>query len=181
MRPREAAKVKLFASVFTNDPGIFTEVFRRLSERLGPLDILSEPFAFTSTDYYSQEFGPGLRRRVCSFEGLIKQDSLAEIKIFTNGVEDGYLNPNGDGARRVNIDPGYVALPRFVLASCKNFSHRISIGLGVYAELTLRFEGGAWRTLPWTYPDYRQPRMLGLITRMRERYAQQTAAGRDSR
>jgi len=178
MRPREAEKVKLFASVFTSDPGISTEVLRRLNERFGPIDILSEPFAFASTGYYSREFGPGLKRRVCSFERLVAQDALAAIKIFTNGIEDTYLNPNGDGARRVNIDPGYVALPRFVLASCKGFSHRIYIGLGVYADLTLRYEGNGYQALPWTYPDYKQPRMLGLITRMRGLYARQTAAGR---
>ena len=175
MRPREADKVKLFVSVFTNEPRLLTEVLKRLTERFGPLDMLSEPFDFTDTDYYAKEFGTGLKRRICSFERLIEQDAIAPIKIFTNGIEDNLLAANG--RRTVNIDPGYVALPRFVLASCKEFSHRLYAGSGVYADLTLRYVGHGFQTLPWTYPDYKDGRILSLITQMRERYALQIGRG----
>lgn len=177
MRPREADRVKLFASVFTNEPELFTEVIKRLAAQFGPLDMLSEPFDFTDTDYYAQEFGTSIKRRICSFETLIEQDAIAAIKIFTNGAEDLFLMPDGTGKRRVNIDPGYVALPRVVLASCKEFSHRVYVGSGVYADLTLRYVGNGYQTLPWTYPDYKGPRILSLITQMRNRYALQIGRG----
>lgn len=177
MRPREADKVKLFASIFTNEPKLFIDVLKRLTARFGPLDMLSEPFDFTDTDYYAQEFGKDIRRRICSFETLIEQDAIAGIKIFTNEIEDLLIAPDNTGRRRVNIDPGYVALPRFVLASCKEFSHRVYAGSGVYADLTLRYVGNGYQTLPWTYPDYKGGRILSLITQMRSRYAIQLGRG----
>lgn len=177
MRPREADKVKLFASIFTNEPELINIVLKRLVEQFGRLDMLSEPFDFTDTDYYTQEFGTSIKRRVCSFENLINQEALAGIKRFTNDLEDLFITPDQAGRRRVNIDPGYVALPRFVLASCKEFSHRIYIGSGVYADLTLRYVGHGYQTLPWTYPDYKGRRILSLITQMRGRYALQIGRG----
>jgi hypothetical protein len=70
----------------------------------------------------------------------------------------------------VNIDPGYMVLPRFVLASGKNFAHRIYIGKGVYADLTLIFVKGKFQTLPWTYPDYAEENMLAFLTQVRNKY-----------
>ena len=75
------------------------------------------------------------------------------------------------GRRRVNLDPGYLLLERFVLASGKNFTHRIYIGQGIYADLTLMFQKGAFRTLPWTYPDYAARDMQSFLTQVRRKYA----------
>lgn len=168
MRARQPDPVKLVVSVFTASPSLFGEVFKRLTERFGPIDILSEPLPFTTTDYYDAEFGGGLTRKVASFETLIEPASLSEAKIFTNGLEDEYRA--GD-KRRVNIDPGYMALEKFVLASCKNFSHRIYLKDGVWADLTLMYVADGFTTLPWTYPDYKEERMTGILKEIRKRYA----------
>lgn len=176
MRPRKVDKVNLVVSVFTAEPGLLNETVTRLSRQFGGIDFLSEPVDFTFTGYYEEEFGKGIKRRLVSFESLVMQDGLAEIKNFTNGLEDAAAAP--DGRRRVNIDPGYVALPRFVLASCKNFSHRIYIGAGVYADLTLEYTGGGFKSLPWTYPDYKDAKIVSMLTRIRSRYALKLATGR---
>ena len=75
-----------------------------------------------------------------------------------------------NGCRRINIDPGYLVPERFVLASAKNFTHRISIGKGIYADLTLVYTRGGFQTLAWTYPDYAEKNMLTFLDRVRNKY-----------
>ncbi len=169
MRSSDPQAVKPVVSIFTEDGSLFKETLSGLIKRLGPVDILSPILPFDHTDYYEKEFGKGLKRRLASFERLIRPDELADVKIFTNGLERTFST--GDGKRRVNIDPGYMALEKFVLASCKNFSHRIYIGHGVYAELTLMYEGSAFVSLPWTYPDYKDERMQAVLRLIRKRHA----------
>jgi hypothetical protein len=111
--------------------------------------------------------GEPLFRRVMAFGGLINQGALASIKRTTNAIEDTYAI---EGKRRVNIDPGYMLAERFVLATGKNFTHRIYIGGGIYADLTLMYQKGAFRALPWTYPDYAGEKMQDFLTLVRDRY-----------
>ncbi len=42
-----------------------------------------------------------------------------------------------------------------MLATTKDHAHRIYLGRGIYAEVTLTFLKGAFEPMPWTYPDYR--------------------------
>jgi len=172
MRTKEPDKVKLFASIFTADPALFAGVIERLEARFGPVDVLSGPLDFTNTDYYEEEFGQGLVRKVVSFEEHVCPDELAEIKLFTNSIEDGLLS--FDKKRRVNVDPGLLSLERLVLASCKNFAHRIYLGSGVYGDITLIYMRSGWKPLEWTYPDYKDESMRRILTRMRMRYAFRT-------
>jgi hypothetical protein len=71
------------------------------------------------------------------------------------------------GRRTVNIDPGYVDPAQVVLATAKNYSHRIYIGKGYYAEVTLIYSGGDFRPLDWTYPDYRGETALTFFRELR--------------
>ena len=70
----------------------------------------------------------------------------------------------------VNLDPGYMLHERFVLASGKNFSHRIYVGRRIYADLTLIYTKGRFQTLPWTYPDYTEQNMLTYLEQVRKKY-----------
>jgi hypothetical protein len=99
---------------------------------------------------------------------LIGQDQLADIKLVTNALEQARA---ADGRRRVNIDPGYLLLERFVLATGKNYSHRIYLGRGIYADLTLIYRQGAFRALPWTYPDYGGQPIGHFLHVVRRKYA----------
>ena len=80
----------------------------------------------------------------------------------------------------MNLDPGYLLYERFVLATGKNFSHRIYIGRGIYADLTLVYQKGAYRSLPWTYPDYAADTMRAFLTTVREHYAADLAAQKNA-
>jgi len=97
----------------------------------------------------------------------IAQERLAEIKLATNAIEQCRAV---DGRRTVNLDPGYLLLERFVLASGKNYAHRIHVGRGIYADLTLVFQRGEFRALPWTYPDYADHPLRRFLSAVRQKY-----------
>lgn len=166
-RPASPAPAKLVVGAFTAERDLIVPVAQKLSEKFGAIDLASNWFAFDYTDYYEPEMGTGLLRRMMAFKSLVSQDTLAGIKHATNEIEAQYGSGN---KRRVNIDPGYLLRERFVLATGKNFSHRIYIGRGIYADLTLVYQKGSFHPLPWTYPDYTARDMLGFLQRVRSKY-----------
>ena len=121
--------------------------------------------------------GAPLYRRVFAFDKFIQQNDLAQIKHTTNQIEQKYSQ---NGKRMVNIDPGYLLHERFVLASGKNYSHRIYIGDGIYADLTLIYHKGSFQKLPWTYPDYSDRPMLTVLERVRNKYVFEFKKNKDS-
>jgi hypothetical protein len=124
---------------------------------LGPLDLTSFVFPFDVTDYYNQETGEDIKRLFVSFSRPVPQDSLADIKVRCRDVE---LEFAENGQRAVNIDPGMVTAERLVLATSKNFTHRIYIGRGVHADLSLIYQGKSFQPLPWTFADYRKQEVI---------------------
>lgn len=165
--------VKLFAGVLTSLPGILPSVENRLSERFGPIDSRSGPFPFNWTDYYDAETGTPITRCFFGFERLIDASGIAGIKKTTNELESLFALEWPQNARPVNLDPGYVEESKVVLASTKNYYHRILISDGIYAEVTLHFERGAWRLLPWTFPDYASDGYRAYFTALRNLYRKQ--------
>ncbi|WP_373500864.1 DUF4416 family protein [Desulfococcus sp.] len=165
--PRPPAPAKLVVGLVMKERSLIRPLTEILVSRFGPLDMVSAWMRFDFTSYYAAEMGSPLFRRMLTFKELIAQDRLPEIKTATNGIETGFAEA---GRRRVNIDPGYLLLERFVLASGKNFTHRIYIGQGIYADLTLLFTRGGFETLPWTYPDYADPGMTAHLHQIRRRY-----------
>ncbi len=118
--------------------------------------------------------GAGLSRRFLSFERLISPEALAEIKRQTHAVEDRYRRAEGAGRRRrVNIDPGHIDAGKVVLASTKGATHRIYLGAGIYAELTLLYYNGSFHPFPYTYADYLWPETTAFLGAMRARYLAQ--------
>ncbi len=121
-----------------------------------------------AADYYSAEMGAGLGRRFVTFEGLIRPEELPAVKLCTNALAEKFAGDGG--ARRVNIDPGYLARQHFILATGKGYSHRPYLGRGIYADLTLEYRKETFRPLEWTYPDYRAERTIGMLNALRNRY-----------
>ena len=166
--PQEPKPGKLVIGLFMKDKALFEPVAVDLGSAFGALDLVSAWIPFDYTSYYEQEMGSPLYRRLMSFNSLIDQGQLAAIKLSTNLLEKSYSQ---NGKRRVNIDPGYLLYERFVLASGKNFSHRIYIGQSIYADLTLIYQHGAFKELPWTYPDYAAQSILSFLEKVRHKYA----------
>jgi hypothetical protein len=75
-----------------------------------------------------------------------------------------------DGKRRVNIDPGYIALEHVVLGTTKGFAHRVYLGQGIFGDLTLMYANSTYRPLEWTYPDYAGGDIIAMFKRWRETY-----------
>ncbi len=174
-KPLPPAPAKLFFSLFARDEYFIDQALSRLKGLLGPVDYLSPLLPFDQTSYYEKEFGPELKRRFASFSQLIPQESIVAIKHLAWKIE----KELSEGRyRRVNIDPGYVLLERLVLVTFKNFSHRIYLGQGVYAEVTLLFRHGQFQPLPWTYPDYAAPEAREIFLEIRNLYKEQLMAWR---
>jgi hypothetical protein len=145
-------QVILFFAI-TYDPAFqINDILQILDQKFGKRDKTFGPIAFSWTEYYQQEMGSDLKKLYFTCSNLIDREKLAEIKNYTNQLESSFAR---EGKRRVNIDPGYVARDKFVLASTKDFFHRIYIGNGIYAEVTLHYRKGRYRFFSWTYPDFR--------------------------
>lgn len=162
--PRPA---KLVIGVFMKQKALFAQIAGLLIKEFGAVDIISRWFLFDYTDYYTNEMGSPLFRRMIAFHGFIDQGQLADIKRTANTIEEKF---KFDGNRTVNIDAGYLLRERFVLATGKNYAHRIYIGKSVYADLTLIYSGSGYQPLPWTYPDYVAADMHEFLLWTRNRY-----------
>lgn len=166
-RPRPAKPVNLFMSLIGSDRETIGAVLLLLMERFGEADYIGPCREFSYTDYYEQEMGPGLRRRFVSFAKLVPPDALPEVKLWTNDLERRFSIGE---ARRINIDPGYLAESHLILATGKGFAHRPYLRDGIYADLTLIYRDGSFRPLPWTYPDYAAPESAVLLHALRRKY-----------
>ena len=70
--------------------------------------------------------------------------------------------------RRINIDPGYINAGKLVLATTKDWQHRLYLGEGIYGEVTLRFKGVSFSVWEWTYPDYQTADYIEIFNLIRE-------------
>ncbi len=163
---------KLIIAFIYKEEEIYNKVKEILLNRFGSIDYESGEINFTWTDYYNEEMGTDLKRRFISFEKLIDPGELSYIKITTNKVEQQFLYENTN-KRRINIDPGILSQGKFVLATTKNYSHRIYIGQGIFAEVTLKYEKKGFVAFDWTYPDYATQEYREILEKIREIYKKQ--------
>lgn len=167
-----------FLSVLGVDwSGFWSGLRPRLEALLGDIDYESALIPFTQTAYYNKEMGQPIARRILSFSRPLALDGLPEIKLTTNALENERAR---DGRRLFNLDPGYITLERLVLATGKNFSHRVYLGQGIWADLTLIFHKGDWFDLPWTFPDYATPEIKEHLTRIRDMYKHDLKHAKDA-
>jgi len=161
-RPQKTLPIAglIYASSFKVD------ICAELEKIFGKVVIKSSLLPFMHTEYYNDEMGSDLSRQWIAFGDLILPDVLVDLKHKTNEMEKKYLNQKG--GRLVNIDPGVLSLSNLILASTKNYSHRIYLGRGIYGEVTLIYRQKQYMPLDWTYPDYREDTALGFFARARE-------------
>jgi len=127
----------------------------RLVECFGPIELRSPLFPFATTDYYEKEMGPALKRSFLSFDRLVPPDGLSAIKLQTNVLEGEIRAATAADYRVVNLDPGILTSSALIMATTKNFAHRVPLSGGIYAHLELLFTKTGVKTLDWTYPDFR--------------------------
>ena len=161
-------RVKLFFSLLYQDISVCEPWLDLFYQKWGRADIMYHQIPFLHTSYYEEEFGKTLERSILSFSNHIERDQLIEAKLWGVQIENQLANDRGN--RTLNIDPGYVTDYQVVLATGKNYSHRIYLDRGVFADLTMVYREGKYQALPWTYPDYIQEPLQGIFTEIRKAY-----------
>lgn len=162
--------VKLVVGLIFKEERFLIEAEHILKNKLGPSDYESNILPFNFTHYYETEFGQDLKKKFVSFSKLICPQELAKIKLFTNKIEN-KLSRNG--FRLVNIDPGYLDLAKYILATTKDYIHRIYLDKGIFAEITLYFRNNAFLPGEWTYRDYKTKEYADILTKIRQIYEKQ--------
>ena len=166
--------VKLIFGILAADEKSLEAGRHQITEHFGDCDLVSEVWPFTQTTYYKDELGDSAIRQFVCIEELIDPGELAEIKHASNRLEMEIAESIDCGLPRpVNLDPGIIEPSKLVLASTKNFSHRIYIGDSMYAELTLSYCKGKWQSFPYTFPDYKEQRYHGFLSAARDRLVEQ--------
>jgi len=191
---RSFPPVKLMCGIIAACDEHFIRAEEKLAGLYGPIDSQSARFAFDLTNYYEVEMGPGLKRGFISFDRLIDPSGLAAIKIRTNGLEKeiaaefgtdrqhgrrgrlGHQERPGRRSRIVNLDPGYLTAAALIMATAKDFSHRIPLQEGIYGHLEFLFTKTGIRRLDWTYPDFAQEGYQAYFLSLRREYLRRLKA-----
>lgn len=166
--------VKLIIGILAADKTCLSIAVDELIVTFGKADFVSNVLRFDQTSYYNAQMGEKILRQFVCIHQLIDPGQLAAIKLKTNQLEEHLAREiDIDLPRPVNLDPGFLEPSKLVLASTKNFSHRIYIGKKMYAEVTLLFNKGKWSPLPYTFPDYRQQCYFDFFDKVRNRLVEQ--------
>lgn len=168
---RRVERSLLVVAAFSRNPDALSWAEAELQALYGPIAITSQNFDFHQTRYYEAAMGPGLKKRFLVFQDLVESDALPDIKNSTNLLEE-KLTGSGrfQETRPLNLDPGILQLGKFMLATTKDQAHRIYLRDGIYAEVTLRFQDGAFEPWPWTYADYRESEVRAFLVKARDFY-----------
>jgi len=171
---KDPKPVKLVIGILAANKNCLNTAIEALKAEFSRIDLTSDIWPFTQTDYYKEQIGENILRQFVSIEKLIDPGQLAKIKHKTNELERKLAKQLAlNVPRPVNLDPGIIEPSKLVLATTKNYSHRIYIGDKMYAEVTLIYDKGNWNTLPYTYPDYKQKCYFDFFEKVRRRLLEQ--------
>ncbi len=167
---------KLVFGLLVTSDAVRKECLARLESAFGTIDHQTrvEPFKFT--DYYFDEMGEVLYRQYVSAESLVEIGNLPQIKHQTNRIEIEMMrvDERGRRGRQVNIDPGYLVQSKLVLATTKDYDHRLYLADGIFAEVTLHYRRpDGFQPFPWTYPDYARREVCDFFNTVRDTYRKQ--------
>jgi len=171
--PKPFSPVKLICGIITSGENIFNTAEECLISLYGPADLKSPYFKFNFTDYYEKQMGKDLKRRFLSFKNSIFPENISEIKLRTNELEEELRKGQKMSRRVVNLDPGYITSSALIMATAKDFAHRIPLHHGIYAHLELLFSKKEARTLSWTYPDFKTEGYQKFFIEVRRIYISQ--------
>lgn len=142
-----------------------------LEKQFGRVQCETIDIPYEGFEPYAEEMGTELQRRFFSFERPVERDSLPDIKAFCHKIEQ-HLGDRVDDFtfRTVNIDPGIATPTNVVMASHREYNHRIYLSKGVFAELALVWSRGQFVRLPWTPPDFCHDEAIDFFLRVRNSF-----------
>jgi hypothetical protein len=159
--------VKLMAGIMFKSEADLSVAKTTLENWYGPIETESEIFDFIHSEYYADEMGLDLKKQFVIFKNLIRPEQISDIKLKTNELEQSFLK---NGNRQVNVDPGYITAAKLVLATTKNYMHRIYLRDGIFADVHLKVSNRRFVPNEWTYPDYQTPEALAFFNQVRRAY-----------
>lgn len=169
--PQPAPKAKFFMGVMYADKKLCENAVREIVNKFGPVEHESDEYDFTDfTAYYEDEMGDEIKKKFLVFKKPMGRDRLADIKLWTNALEDRFAKKS---KRRINIDPGYITPHNLVLASAKDRAHKIYLGKGIYADLTLLFSKHGCEHFSHTFPDFKTKEVQDFFCRIRNQLKNQ--------
>jgi hypothetical protein len=172
-QPKPFSPAKFVVGIISSEDLYFVEAEKALASLYGPVDLKSPAFPFNMTDYYERQMGKNLHRIFLSFAMLIPPESLSAIKIRTNSLEEEVREAFAGEARLVNLDPGILTRSSLIMATTKDFAHRVPLRDGIYAHVEVLFTRTSVRLFPWTYPDFRQEGYQNFLLEARRIYLHQ--------
>jgi hypothetical protein len=133
------------------------QLIKKLELHWGRVSRTSKVCEFSrGSQYYVEESGDIHHRFFVSFEGLVDPEKLAAHKLQAIALEKWCETLCSAVPRPVNLDTGLLMRGRLVLATTKDFAHRIYCQQGIYAEVTVTLHKNKVKHLPWTYPDIKE-------------------------
>jgi hypothetical protein len=163
VKPPELAL--LFVSTLYRDVDVFEPSEEILENNFGDTLYISHPLHWDYSSYYKDEIGEPLFRQIIFFKNIVDPGLLADIKLKTNEIESAF---SSEGKRLINLDPGYLTLAKVVLASTKNYAHRLYLGKGIYGEITLIYKDETYSPHIFTYRDYQDKSHIDIFMNARE-------------
>ena len=170
MKPQEVTPVKYFIGALHSDKELLHKAFQIVENRFSEIDLMSEDYRFGGTDYYENEMGENINRRIFSLLKLEDPLFLADAKLMCNDIEDEIAV---DGNRKVNLDIGYIDFNKVVLGSAKYCANKIYIGKGIYADPALHYSKGKFAPYPWAFLDFKYDYYYEFLMKIRIRYKHQ--------
>ena len=161
MKKEKSPAALLFQAVTVSHEALFKPIEIIMQKEYGLFLQKSQIFNFSSVStYYDREMGHHCLKRFYFFKRTILLEYIHRYKLESQRLETEW---SVDGKRRINMDPGFLTLYQFCLLTTKGFSHRPYLAEGIYCDLTLMADGSGFKSLPWTYPDYKTTETLRFM------------------
>jgi len=162
---------RLVVSIIYSSMDALADAVKALEKRFGRVQYETLEIPCAEADDYREEMGDDLLRRFYSFETEVARDSLPALKAACYKIEPKFSDTVDDyHFRTVNIDPGIMTPSALVMASHKEYNHRVYLRDGVYAEIALIFAHDKFCRLPWTIPDFCADEAIDFFERVRSSF-----------
>lgn len=166
---RTPPPVRLVMGFLAKIPELVERIRPKLRALYGEEDEVLSAFPFRFTNYYREEIGEAPVRAFVTYKKLIPREEIVQIKLQTNELELSFAREFGtENFRPVNLDPGYMTLGQFFLATTKDQRQRVYIRDGIYVEPTLYFQDGHFHAFDWTYRDYQSEEYIRFLESVRK-------------
>jgi len=131
-KPRQHSSCILLVGFITRHHDAIEKLRKELEDLYGAILCESELFPFDASWYYNKTMGSDLYKGFIAFKQHFDPGRIGEVKHQTNALEDKIAaSKKYPDSRPVNLDPGYISLGKLVLASAKDYGHRIYLGDGM--------------------------------------------------